>query len=104
MHIHTQKAMADVTITPGHAGPVAVAIMLMTGDFGPLDAKGLTVVFSNAAAGIEGVKREAHKGPDAIWRVDDLNLPVAGRWQVRLDILVSDFELVKITDAIDIRR
>lgn len=103
LHIHTEKAMAEVTITPGHVGPVSVGIVIMTGDFDPLDAKGLTLVVSNPAAGIEPIRRTATKGADAVWRVDKLDLPIPGRWQIRLDILVSDFELVKIEDAIDIR-
>jgi copper transport protein len=37
-HIHAAKAMADVTVTPGRAGPVAVSIFVMTGDFDPLPA------------------------------------------------------------------
>ncbi|MFX9023725.1 hypothetical protein ABTN14_18900, partial [Acinetobacter baumannii] len=31
LHIHTLPAMADVTISPGHAGPVSVSVMTMTG-------------------------------------------------------------------------
>ena len=95
--------MADVTVSPGHAGPVSVGIVVMTGDFGPLDAKELTLVLSNPASGIEPLKRPATKGQDGIWRVDGLVLPLAGRWTVRLDILVSDFDMVKLEEAIDIR-
>ena len=103
MHIHTNKAMADLTITPGHAGPVDASIMIMTGDFGPLDAKEVTLVLSNPAAGIEQIKRPARKADDGTWRIDDLNLPLSGRWSVRLDILVSDFELMKLEDKVEIR-
>lgn len=103
IHIHTSKAMADVTVSPGHVGPVSVSIVVMTGDFGPLDAKELTLVLSNPASGIEPLKRPATKGQDGVWRVDGLVLPLAGRWTVRLDILVSDFDMVKLEEAIDIR-
>lgn len=104
LHIHTQKAMADLTITPGRAGPAAASIAIMTGDFGPLDAKELTLVLSNPDAGIEQIRRPATKLADGTWRVDGLNLPLPGRWSVRIDILVSDFELVKLEDRIEIRR
>ncbi len=103
IHIHTAKAMADVTLTPGRAGPVHASIVIMTGDFGPLDAKGVTLVLSNPAAGIEAIRREAKKPGDGTWRVDDLLLPIPGRWTARIDILVSDFELVKLEDTIEIR-
>lgn len=103
VHIHTQKAMADLSITPGHAGPVAASIVIMTGDFGPLDAKEVTLVLSKPDSGIEPLKRPATKPGDGSWRVDNLVIPVPGRWTARVDILVSDFEIVKIEAPIDIR-
>jgi copper transport protein len=103
VHIHTLKAMADLSITPGHAGPVAASIVIMTGDFGPLDAKEVTLVLSKPDSGIEPLKRPATKPGDGSWRVDNLVIPVPGRWTARVDILVSDFEIVKIEAPIDIR-
>jgi len=103
VHIHTDKAMADVTVSPGHVGPVTVSIFLMNGAFDPLPAKEVTLVLSNAAAGIEPLKLPA-RNVDRTWRVDDLVLPLAGRWTVRLDILVSDFEMVKLQGDVSIRR
>ncbi|TIR01994.1 MAG: copper resistance D family protein, partial [Mesorhizobium sp.] len=104
VHIHTPKAMADLSITPGHVGPVAASIVIMTGDFGPLDANQVTLVLSKPDAGIEPIKRAATKRDDGTWRIDGLVIPVPGRWTARLDILVSDFEMVKIEAPIDIRR
>ncbi|MCX5516168.1 copper resistance protein CopC [Kaistia algarum] len=103
IHIHTEKAMADLTITPGRAGPVRASIVVMTGDFGPLDAKAVTLVLSNPSVGIEAIRRPATKPGDGTWHVDELTLPVSGRWTARIDILVSDFDLVKLEDTIDIR-
>ncbi|MER9210580.1 copper resistance CopC/CopD family protein [Mesorhizobium sp. M0663] len=103
VHIHTLQAMADLSIVPGHTGPVAASIFIMTGDFGPLDAKQVTLVLSKPDSGVEPIKRPATKLGDGTWRVDDLVIPVAGRWTARLDILVSDFEMVKIEAPIDIR-
>lgn len=103
VHIHTPKAMADLSITPGHAGPVAASIVIMTGDFGPLDAEQVTLVLSKPDSGIEPIKRAATKPGDGTWRVDDFFIPVPGRWTARLDILVTDFEMVKIEAPIDIR-
>ncbi|MER9181071.1 copper resistance CopC/CopD family protein [Mesorhizobium sp. M0482] len=103
VHIHTLQAMADLSIAPGHTGPVAASIFIMTGDFGPLDAKQVTLVLSKPDSGIEPIKRPATNPGDGTWRVDDLVIPVAGRWTARLNILVSDFEMVKIEAPIDIR-
>jgi len=103
VHIHTAKAMAEVTVTPGHAGQVSVSIALLTGDFGPLDAKEVTLSLANPATGIEPIKRAATKPGDGLWHVDHLVIPVAGRWDVEVAILVSDFDLVRLRDTIDIR-
>lgn len=103
VHVHTLQAMADVTVTPGRAGPVAVEIVLMNGEFGPLPARELNLGFSHPAAGIEPIERRARLGQDGIWRVDALTLPVAGRWDVELEILISDFEMRRIKDVVVIR-
>jgi copper transport protein len=75
----------------------------MTGDFGPLDAKEVTLVLSKPDTGIEPLKQPARKAGDGTWRVDNLVIPVGGRWTARLDILVSDFDMVRIAAPIDIR-
>lgn len=102
-HIHTMKAMADIDITPGHTGEVTASIVIMDGDFGPLDAKEVSLVLSKPDSGIEPIKRPATKPGDGTWRVDNLVIPIPGRWTARLDILVSDFEVIKIEAPIDIR-
>ena len=95
--------MAEITVSPGQAGPVGVSIFVMNGAFDPLPAKEVTLVLSNQAAGIEPIRRPA-KLADGVWQVDDLVVPLGGRWTVRLDVLVSDFEMVKLEGEIDIRR
>jgi len=104
MHVHSGNAMADLEITPGRVGVARASIVLMNGEMAPLDAQEVTLVLSNPDAGIEPIRRRAEKPGDGIWRVDDLTLPVAGKWQARIDILVSDFELVKLENTIQIRR
>jgi copper transport protein len=96
LHIHTAQAMADVTITPGRAGPVSVSAILMTGDFAPLGAKEVTFIFSNADIGIEPFRRQAENPGDGTWQANDVPLPLPGTWTVRLDILINDFEMTRI--------
>ena len=103
VHIHTAKAMADLSITPGRAGPVDVSVMIMTGDFGALDAKEVTLAFTNPEAGIEPIRRAAFKPGDGTWRVEGLILPLAGTWRVRVDILISDFEMARLEGDIRVR-
>lgn len=39
LHLHTNQAMADVTIRPGRADPSTIDVILQTGEFTPLSAK-----------------------------------------------------------------
>lgn len=103
VHIQTGRATAELTIAPECAGRASASIMIATGDFKPIEAKDVTLVLTNPAAGIEQIKRQTIRSSDGVWRVDGLNLPIAGRWSVRIDILISDFEMAKLEDTIDIQ-
>lgn len=103
VHIHTSDAMADITVTPGHAGPVTASIVVMTGDFGPLDPEEITLALSNRGAGIEPIRRPAVRVGDGTWRVDGLVLPVPGHWTVQLRLLISDFRMATLDGEVDIK-
>lgn len=103
VHIHTEKAMADISVIPGRAGPVTIAVSLLDGEFGPLAAKELRLALSRPEAGIEPIERQATKQPDGSWQVGELTLPVAGRWTIELEILVSDFEMTRLKETVEIR-
>jgi copper transport protein len=103
VHLHSDRAMASLTVSPGRAGPVAVTAFIVGGDLEPLDAKGITLSFSMPSAGIEPIRREARKIDEGQWRVDGLRLPVAGNWDVSVDILISDFESVTLKSKITLR-
>ncbi len=102
VHLHSQAAMADVSVQPGRAGPVAVAIYPMTADFTPMEAKEVTLVLSKADAGLEPLRRAATR-VDGVWRIDDVQIPLAGVWQIRIDILISDFEIAKLSGEIELK-
>jgi copper transport protein len=103
VHIHAERAMASVTVSPGRAGPVSVSTFVVGGDLEPLDAREVTLSFSMPSAGIEPIRRKARKLDQGQWRVDGLRLPVAGRWDVSVDILISDFESVTLKSEITLR-
>ncbi|MFC3073225.1 copper resistance CopC/CopD family protein [Shinella pollutisoli] len=103
VHIHSDKAMAEIVVTPGRAGPVSVTATLLTHAFEPMEAKGVSFVFSNPAAGIEPFKRQAERQADGTWRSGDVVLPLAGEWSLRVDVLVSDFEILRLTGTLAVR-
>ena len=95
--------MADISVTPGRTGPVTITVSLLDGEFGPLAAKELRLALSRPEAGIEPIERQATKQADGSWQVGDLTLPVPGRWTIELEILVSDFEMTRLMETVEIR-
>lgn len=103
VHIHTDKAMAEIAINPGRIGPVVVSAVILAPDFTPVTPKDVTFVLSNPQAGIEPMRRKAALQADGAWRASGVVLPLAGQWRVRVDVLVSDFELVRLQETVEIR-
>jgi len=46
--------------------------------------------------GIEPFERKAVPGADGYWSVRDVPIPFAGRWHLRMDALVTDFERIAL--------
>lgn len=63
---------------------------------GSLDPLEVGLVMSQAEAGIEPIRRPAVREASGAWRVEGLDLPAGGRWSLRLDLVVSDFEIVRL--------
>jgi copper transport protein len=81
-----------------------MSVLLLDAELRRLDAKELTLVFVNPAAGIEAMQRNAVSEGDSNWRIDDLRIPIAGRWQLRVEILISDFEKLVLNQEVDLPR
>jgi copper transport protein len=102
IHIHTDKAMFQVLIAPGRVGSDSFVLQLMDGDGTPLNAKEATMTVSLPSAGIEGIERSGVLGPDAFWHISNVPLSAPGRWHIRIDALVTDFEKITLEDDFDI--
>lgn len=102
-HIHTDKAMANVTMMPNSDGSVDIAVELETGDERPLSAMGLSVTLSNSKAGIEPYTADAKRTDDGQWHVR-MSAPVQGRWDMQLGVLISDFDKVILDAPVAIKR
>ena len=100
IHFHGGKAMAQIEVEPVRARGADVSIEVLDGTFHPLAAKAVTVFLSNSAAGIEPVRRDAERAGDTSWHIDDLRIPLAGRWTLRVDVLINDFEKETLEDDV----
>jgi copper transport protein len=103
IRIHTDTAMLQLLIAPGKVGADDFVLQLMDGSFGPLAAKEVTLALSLPERGVEALERKAMPGPDGNWYVRNVALPVPGRWHVRVDALITDFQKVTLEEDFELR-
>jgi copper transport protein len=102
IHIHSDKAMFQVLVSPGRVGSDDFVLQLMNGDGTLLKAKEATLTLNMPERGIEEIERAGTLGPDGFWHVKNVPLAVPGRWHVRIDALVTDFEKITLEDDLDV--
>jgi copper transport protein len=94
--------MFQVLVSPGKAGSNSFVLQLMNGDGSPLTAKEATLTLSLPERGIEPFERAATLGADGYWHARNVPIPLADRWHMRIDALVTDFEKVTLEDELDV--
>ncbi|MGZ5844323.1 MAG: copper resistance D family protein, partial [Xanthobacteraceae bacterium] len=112
LHIHGDKAMAQIEIERAKQQSPQAIVLVLDGAFQPLAAKEVTLVLANPAAGIEPIRINATRAgasgqtsaATSDWRIGDLRIPVAGRWNLRVEILISDFEKRIVEDTVTLPR
>lgn len=103
VHIHTLPAMAELTLSPGRKGRTSAIITIMTGEYGPLDAEAITLTLSPPETGIAPIQQAALKRGDGTWRIERMELPIAGSWSVELDIRVKGSAPILLKSALSVR-
>lgn len=101
-HLHTEKAMANVTVSPGRAGPVEIAIQLETTDETPLTAKAVSVTLVDTQTGRKLAPVEASRDGEDSWHVQVAQL-TPGRWMLGLGISISEADHVSVESPILIK-
>jgi copper transport protein len=102
VHIHADNAMFQVLISPGAIGNNGFVLQLMAADATPLHAKEAMLTLSLPERGIGPLERKAVPDPDGFWHVGNVPIPFAGRWHMRVDALVTDFEKITLEDDFDV--
>jgi copper transport protein len=103
-HIHTDRAMADVTVARVRGGRSRISVLVRTPDFRPLPAKEVGLVLANPEAGIEPFSRTAKPADDGTWLIEDVILPAQGTWAVTVEVLIGDFERLELTGNLVLKR
>jgi copper transport protein len=78
-HLHTDKAMANVT--PGRSGPVDIAIQVETVDETPMRARGVLVSLADTQSGRKLPTMVATRSGEDGWQVRVTSLS-AGKWML----------------------
>jgi hypothetical protein len=101
-HLHTEKAMANVTVSPGRAGPVEITIQLETMEEKPLSAKAVSVTLTEIQTGRRLPPVQAARTGEAAWQVK-IPMLTAGNWMLGLGISITDSDKVNVESPIPIK-
>jgi hypothetical protein len=99
IHLHDQKAMANVTISSVHAGAVEIAIQLETIEELPLKAQAVSVTLGNPEKGIAPVTTQAQRTADDQWTVK-MAASGSGRWNLSLGIRLTPSDTISMASPI----
>ena len=92
--------MADVTIRPGRTGRARATIRLWNEDFGPLEARQVSLTLTAPAAASQPTSRPARQGRDGAWQVDGIELSEPGNWTVTVDVALDQTKRLTLTAPI----
>jgi copper(I)-binding protein len=101
-HLHAERAMANVTVSPGRAGPVEIAIQLENANEEPLSASSVSVTLGNPEHGVAPVTARAERIGHDQWRVK-MSAPLSGRWSLGLNIAITASDTVNVVSPILLR-
>ena len=94
-HLHTDRVMANVTVSPGRAGPVDIVIQLQTVDELPMAAKAVSVTLTDPQSGKKLQTEQAVRAAGDRWQLKVATLK-AGRWTLGLGISISETDRVNV--------
>jgi copper transport protein len=83
---------AEIVFDSAQSGINSLQIQLLDSAGAPIGTNEVTLVAANPSAGVEPIRRAAEATRPGTWRIRDILLVPAGRWSIRVDALVSDFE------------
>ena len=104
VQLESAKSAVVLWIGPGRAGPVDIVANVLASDFAPRDAREVSLTLSNPDAGIEAFRRTLTRGEGmADWHAKGVVIPLPGQWRVRVDVLITDFEIDRVEGEIRFR-
>lgn len=104
VHLHSERVMADLRLTPGLSGPVVLEMAFSAGDFSALVPRSVEVALTPADGRLEAIRATAMQQADGLWTTPVMTLPFAGAWEVALRVGISDFDRVVLRETVTLPR
>ena len=102
VHLHGEKAMAELIVTPHSTGAARVEIEPLDGDGVPFKPMEVSVAFTPADGTMEPIRMAAEPGSDGRWQASVPGLVGGRSWKVEVDLLISDFEKAMLQGKVDL--
>jgi copper transport protein len=100
--VESDGAVLLVEAHPGRRGRNRLIGHMTDAGGEPVAARELVVELALASAGIEPLKADARLEKDGKFVVEAVALPLPGRWSLRVDALIGDFEKRVLTLSLEI--
>jgi copper transport protein len=101
--VSSKGSKAAIDIDPGRAGRNEIFLQLTDAAGRPVAAQEVGLAMSLPSAGIEPIRRRLHAVAPGRYHLPELTLPLSGRWTLRIEALVSDFDKQDFTLEAEIR-
>lgn len=102
LDLSSEQLHASVTLSSGRVGGTDIEIGLADAGGNPISPRAVRLSLEPESGIIAPIVRAAESGAGDTWRIDGLNLPLAGVWLVEVEVRVSDFELSRVTGTVEI--
>jgi copper transport protein len=95
--------MATIELSAAPPGAVSLRVSLADGDFNLLEPQEVRLTLTDPVAGIGPLAVEVARAEPGLWITAPVTLPTQGPWEVRLMLLISDFEQVTLTGELQVK-
>lgn len=100
LHLHQPAAMATLSFRTTSDLRFDVDVSLTKGEFYPLDPRELTLRMSSADGAIAPFKIPLRRKSKGFWSAEHVQAPCDCEWNLRLQVLVSEFDMVDLDGKI----
>lgn len=101
--IQASGILAMVEVTPAHAGPNAIRVTLDRAQGDAPAPREVWLELSLPAAGVGPVRRPLRREEAGGWAYQGPELAIPGRWSMRIEVLLTDFDQVTLSTEVDVR-